>query len=75
MKAVDFEDVFGPKDLTISRQCRCGAATAFSQAEILKGIWRWPSAAQKKAPGKDGSQGGKGRHPFPGAIGRSCDAG
>lgn len=27
-------------------------------------------AAQKKAPGKDGSQGGKGRHPFPGAIGR-----
>src|SRR5436305_9806111 len=27
--------------------------------------------ARKKAPGKVGSQGGKGHHPFPGAIGRS----
>ena len=29
-----------------------------------------PVAAQKKAPGKAGSQGGKGHQPFPGAIGR-----
>lgn len=29
---------------------------------------QWP--ARKKTPGKNGSQGGKGRHPFPGAIGR-----
>ena len=28
-------------------------------------------AGEKKAPGKVGSQGGKGHHPFPGAIGRS----
>ena len=32
-----------------------------------------PCPAQKKAPGKAGSQGGKGHHPFPGAIGRSIE--
>lgn len=31
--------------------------------------------AHKKAPGKNGSQGGKGRHPFPGAIGLSAGFG
>ena len=30
-----------------------------------------PPQERKKAPGKVGSQGGKGHHPFPGAIGRS----